>query len=268
MALVEIQTYAQTLETKTNIRVILPTPLAGESSESVQAAYSSKRKYPALYLLHGTYGTGSDYTRFSRIESYAQDYFVAVVMMDTQNGCYRDMPRGGPKYIKYVTEELPQMMEWMFPISSKREDRFLCGLSMGGTGCFKLGMLRPDLYGNIACMSSNFGGWQQQALSDNTPWSMAFEPGENLSGTDEDMFWLAEQAAKNKEALPEIYTCVGEQDFLYEGNQKFEEHLNRLGIKHTYHTQPGIHNWDFWDDELRRILAWLPIEKREGKNWF
>ena len=51
MALVEIQTYSEALQTKTNIRVILPTPLAGEKGD---AAYRSARKYPVLYLLHGT----------------------------------------------------------------------------------------------------------------------------------------------------------------------------------------------------------------------
>ena len=48
----------------------------------------------------------------------------------------------------------------------------------------------------------------------------------------------------------------------------FEKHLQALGLRHTYHEQPGIHNWDFWDDELRRILAWLPIQRRDSNNWF
>ena len=114
MAFIQLKTYSETLRTKTSIQVILPTPLAGDTNGSF---YDSGKKYPTLYLLHGTYGDEADYTRFSRIESYAQEYYVAVVMMSTANGCYRDMPRGGPAYYKYVTEELPKMMEWMFPLS-------------------------------------------------------------------------------------------------------------------------------------------------------
>ncbi len=268
MAFIELKTYSATLHTKTGINVILPTPLAGEVRESCFGCYNTPRKFPVLYLLHGTYGDEADYTRFSRIESYAQEYYVAVVMMSTENGCYRDMPRGGPEYEQYVTRELPKMMQWMFPISDRREENFLCGLSMGGTGAFKLGMKHPELYGHVACMSSNFDGWQDCADNGDTVWSMAFAQGERLKGTGEDMYHLAEQAVKSGVTLPELYVCVGKEDFLYQSNIDFKKHMDTIGMRYVYHEQPGIHNWDFWDDELRRILAWLPIERREGKNWF
>lgn len=265
MAFIELKTYSEALRTKTSINVILPTPLAGESNGSW---YKTSNKFPVLYLLHGTYGDEADYTRFSRIESYAQDYYVAIVMMSTGNGCYRNMPRGGPAYYDYVTKELPEMMQWMFPISAKREENFLCGLSMGGTGTFKLGMTRPDLYGNIACMSANFAGWQDRASTDDSVWSMAFTAGEQLENTDEDMFYLAEKAVESGDKLPELYVCCGTEDFLYKSNVDFKNHMDKIGMKYTYHEQPGIHNWDFWDDELRRILNWLPIQRRTGSNWF
>ena len=83
MAFIQLKTYSETLRTKTSIQVILPTPLAGETNGNF---YDSDRKFPTLYLLHGTYGDEGDYTRFSRIESYAQEYYVAVVMMSTANG--------------------------------------------------------------------------------------------------------------------------------------------------------------------------------------
>lgn len=265
MAYILVKTYSETLHTKTDIRVILPTPLAGKP---VGEYYSTQKRFPVLYLLHGTYGDGADYTRFSRIESYAQEYHVAVVMMDTDNGCYRNTPRGGPAYYKYVTEELPQMMQWMFPISAKREENFICGLSMGGSGTFKIGLTRPEQFGYVACMSANFSGWQSKAIADDSVWSLAFEPGENLAGTDDDLYHIVEKAVKDGIDIPKLYICCGQQDFLYKSNVDFVAHLNKLGVQHTYHEQPGIHNWDFWDDELRRILAWLPIKRRDEENWF
>lgn len=265
MAFLQLKTYSEALRTKTSIQVILPTPLVGDPT---QAYYDSDKKVPCLYLLHGTYGDEGDYTRFSRIESYAQEYHVAVVMMEAENSCYRDMPRGGPAFYTYITEELPKMMEWMFPISNKREDRFLCGLSMGGTGAFKLAFTRPDVFGSVACMSANFDGWQEKADAGNSVWSLAFEPGAKLAGTDEDMYHVLDQAIASGKKLPDLYVCIGRQDFLYQSNVKFEKYLNSKCIPHVYHEQPGIHNWDFWDDELRRILAWLPIQRRDSKNWF
>ena len=31
-------------------------------------------------------------------------------------------------------------------------------------------------------------------------------------------------------------------------------------MQYTYHEQPGTHDWDFWDDEIRRVLDWLPLK--------
>ena len=56
--------------------------------------------------------------------------------------------------------------------------------------------------------------------------------------------------------------CCGTEDFLYEANCELRAHLDSIGFRYTYHEQPGIHNWDFWDDEIKRILEWLPVLKR------
>jgi len=41
---------------------------------------------------------------------------------------------------------------------------------------------------------------------------------------------------------------------------KFKKHLDKIGMRYTYHEQPGVHDWDFWDDEIIRILDWLPLK--------
>ena len=41
---------------------------------------------------------------------------------------------------------------------------------------------------------------------------------------------------------------------------KFKKHLDKIGMRYTYHEQPGVHDWDFWDDEIKRILDWLPLK--------
>lgn len=77
------------------------------------------------------------------------------------------------------------------------------------------------------------------------------------------------QAAQSGKELPALYFCVGQEDGFHQENLEFMAHLDKLGIRHTDHEQPGIHNWDFWDDELRRILQWLPVERRDpDRRWF
>jgi len=271
MAFIQLKTFSKALKTKTDIQIILPTPLTGGAMKKVIKGefenkelkeldyYSSSHKCPVLYLLHGTFGDDGDWMRFSRIESYAQNYNIAVVMPDGENSCYRNMGRGGPAYYEYLTEELPEMMKWMFPISDKREDTFIAGLSMGGSGAFSVGMSRPDLYGYVASLS---GGFDMELNKEGDVWSMAFEPGEIIKNTKEDHRWLAKKIIDDKIDYPEFYMCCGTEDFIYKNNVEFKKYLDEIGFENKYHEQPGVHNWDFWDDEIQRVLEWLPIERR------
>ena len=272
MALIQMETYSAALHTTTKIRVILPTPLVREYGKDGCPFYDEPRRFPVLYLLHGTYGNSGDYIRYSRIESYAEKYYLAVVMPDADNMCYRNLPHGGPRYFDYYTDELPKLMKWTFPISGEPEDTFICGLSMGANGALKAALTYPERYGYAAMMSTVAGGWQK-AVDADCVWAPAFLPGEDLTGTDEDLFALTARASEAAKAgtgkLPSLYFCIGQQDSFYPDNLDLKRHMEELGIPFTWHQQPGAHDFDFWDDELKRILEWLPIEKRDPvKRWY
>jgi S-formylglutathione hydrolase FrmB len=266
VALIKLKIYAETLQTKTNITVILPSPSpknwTGEA-ENPFPYYSDSLRCPVLYLLHGTYGDEDDWIRFSRIESYAQLYNLAVVMPGAANSWFNNMPQGGPAYYDYITGELPEIINWTFPVSPKREDTFIAGLSMGGSGAFKLAMTRPETYGCAALLSAGLIDLDPRLAGGNTVWSLAFQPGEKTRGTENDPYWLAEDLIKRKVAYPKLYICCGTEDFLYQDNLRFREHLDRIGFKYTWHEQPGIHDFNFWDAGIQRILEWLPIKRRE-----
>jgi len=264
MALLHVKTYSKMLRTKTDIQVILPTPRTTETGgEGAFRYYDSSNPCPVLYLLHGTFGDSGDWMRFSMIEAYAQEYNLAVVMPEAANSIYRDMPRGGPRYYSYLTEELPEMIRWMFPVSEKREETFVAGLSMGGNGAFKIGMSKQEMFGYVACLSGGFGEIFERVNADpESPWSMAFERGESIEGTADDLNWLSSQLIDKKIDYPKLYMCCGTEDFLYEENCKFRKHLDSIGFKYDYHEQPGIHDWIFWNDEIKRVLEWLPVKKK------
>ncbi len=261
MASIQIKFYSPSLQTKTNVNVLLPTP---ESTlQGYQETFADCAKtglFPVLYLLHGTSGDEGDWTRFSRIEDYARKYNLAVVMPNCENSCYRNTP-AGKAYYTYVTEELPQMMKWMFPVSDKREDTYIAGLSMGAAGAFKLGMSKPEQYSYVAALSGG-ATLHEERHQKGDRWSWAFEPGEKTAGTMDDLCWLASQLVENKVDYPKLYLCCGTEDFIYEANLVLKNHLDRIGFQYTYHEQPGIHDWNFWDDEIQRILKWLPVTKK------
>ena len=59
--------------------------------------------------------------------------------------------------------------------------------------------------------------------------------------------------------LPDIFFCVGNNDFLIESVDRFEEYLNELKIDHRFDRVDGYeHEWRFWELELPEFLDWLP----------
>ena len=276
MSLLQTKLYAPSLKSRTNVSILLPTPQPSIDPEIsvTSTSIAATEDYiarlgsdiPVLYLLHGSFGDEGDWQRFSRIEDYARNYRVIVVMPAAENSSYRDMP-SGRNYATWISKELPALIEWMFPAAKAREGRFIAGLSMGGKGAFKIGLSNPDRYSHVG----SFSGGRYDDISDQahferkTVWSYGYEEGEPIRGTSEDACWLAKRAADSEKAgegpKPELYLSCGTEDFLFESNERLHGYLNEIGYSHTYVTQPGIHNWDFWDPQIQKFLEWLPIKK-------
>ena len=61
---------------------------------------------------------------------------------------------------------------------------------------------------------------------------------------------------------PLIYMACGTSDSLLESNRKFKDKLIKNGFDVTYIEEPGAHEWDFWDRQIKAVIDWLPL----GKN--
>ena len=69
-------------------------------------------------------------------------------MPSVGNSFYLDEPEG-MAYFTFLTEELPDYLEHIFPLSKKREETFIGGLSMGGYGAIQNGLKYSDVFGHI-----------------------------------------------------------------------------------------------------------------------
>ncbi len=54
--------------------------------------------------------------------------------------------------------------------------------------------------------------------------------------------------------LPYLYLDCGTEDDLVGSNLAFAGLLIEKKIPHEYRQQPGIHNWELWDQQIRVIL--------------
>ena len=142
---VRVNFLSKYLGMQTNVTMCLPSFSFADVMSDRKEVYVQGMKYQTLYLLHGGSGDDSDYVNFSNIVRYADDHELAVVMPCDYNGEYTDVPKG-PKYLKYIMEELIPLTRAFFPLSDKREDTFVGGLSMGAAGAMKIALTYPELF--------------------------------------------------------------------------------------------------------------------------
>jgi putative tributyrin esterase len=80
-----------------------------------------------------------------------------------------------------------------------------------------------------------------------------------IAGGPHDLFALARQLAGSARAKPRLYQCCGTGDALYESNVRAKGYFASLGLEVTYEEGPGEHEWGYWDRQIQRVLAWLPL---------
>ena len=241
-----------TLRKRVHLEVILPSESLPESG-----------KFPVVWLLHGLSDDDSCWRDLTSVSRYAREFNFAVVMPDAGRSFYADMACG-PRYWSFISEELPSLCRALFPLSEKREENFVAGLSMGGYGALKLALNHPDRYAGVAAFSAvtDIRGWIEDiAVKDVMlahEMKMTFSSQDDISRKNCDLFELLEKHASEKRVLPPLFHACGEDDFLIRYNRKFRDSVKMLGFEnYTYLEEPGVHNWEFWDRNIYRALKFF-----------
>lgn len=269
MAVFRVDFMANSLGRTVPLVVILPT-------DKVYMPWMTPREegkpYKTLYLLHGIIGSCVDWLYGTRIQRYAEENDLCVVMPSGDNSMYLD--QGVDMYGEYVGKELVEFIRKTFPVSKKREDTYIGGLSMGGFGAMRNGLKYNETFGAIVSLSGAFVLNEKTLEEVENPVfpadTMVYKKrvyGEDLEAaiaSDKNPVWLIETMAKEGKEFPAIYMAIGTEDFLLEENEKVHKLLTDCGVKHEYVTGPGSHEWDFWDTYIKKAMDWLPLEKAEA----
>ena len=217
-----------------------------------------------MYLLHGGGGSSGDWLRFTSLEFYARKYNFHIVMADAGGSSfYSDMAYGG-HYLKFFGEELPAFVNARFRLP---QDTFICGQSMGGYGCLKVGLNYPEHYKAIGCLS---GGVSIDSIvarfsSEQNQKTMKAIFGDPVTIKDSDRIeYLARRAVSSGKA-PKIFGVCGTEDFLYEDNVKFYSYLKEIGYDSEAVFDRGTHMWDFWDRQMPKLMERLCAYNREQR---
>lgn len=265
MALLHCNFMSRSLGRPVPIQVVLPTDkMAGPQGQAPQGPFKT------LYLLHGIFGDETDWVCGTRLQSWAQDRNLAVVMPAGENSFYVDNPRASRLYGTYIGKELVDFTRRTFPLSAKREDTFIGGLSMGGFGAIVNGLQNPETFGAVCALSSALildsmmenKEYTDFLMTNKGYYESVFGDLDQVRGSNMDYDALAEKVAKEP-VKPRFYMACGTEDGLIGVNRAFRDHLQGLGFDVTYEEGPGVHDWYFWDKYILKAMEWLPLDRPE-----
>ena len=246
--------FSNTLQTTVSVNVIAP---------DLNTAKMKDGKPCVLYLLHGLHGSHQSWITNSNILRYSADHNMVIVMPDMQNTFYVNNS-ANIKYLDFCAYELTEIIEKTFIVSDKREDTFICGLSMGGYGAFRIAFERPEKFAAAISLS---GAMDIVSMSDPANiegndaavvdmFKLDFGKDGAVLNDKNDLFYLAECLSKKK-VKPKLLQYCGKQDYLHGFNIDFKNHMEKLDFDYSYFESDGIHNWDFWDDKIQDVLKRL-----------
>ena len=248
-----------TLGRTVDITVVIPTPTIPNSMgmTGVTPKHTPSAPYPVLYLLHGGGNNHATWTGYANVEFYAEECNIAVVMPSGENKFYVDWP--SDKFFAFVSEELPDFVTGLFPVSKRPQDTYIAGLSMGGYGTAVHALNFPERFCAFGPISAGLQLLNPAALAGpldahNLSASVMSDPDPRF-----DPSALAEKLAAEGKTFPKCYLACGKKDFLYEANVKFRDRLIELGCEVTWdETEEHGHEWRFWnlgDRALPRLAA-------------
>ena len=254
MALIHVTYRSVALQRRVPLQVILPVDQLG-----ADGAYCAPKKFKTLYLLHGLHGDCTDWVSGTRIQRWAEERGLAVVMPSGDNAFYVDRPASGNCYGEFVGRELVEVTRRMFPLSDKKEDTFIGGLSMGGYGAMRNGLKYYQTFGAAISLSGAVDILYSPLVKSNAAFGESlFGSMDEVIASDKNIRVLIQQL-KGKQDLPRIYMCCGTEDFLLDQSRTCRALLEDAGFDVTYEEGPGNHNWEFWDTYIKKIVDWLPL---------
>ena len=227
----------------------------------VPVDYKTKpeQRYPVIYLLHGLTGNYANWTNQTKLAEYAKKHNFIIITPEGGNGWYTDSSSApNDKYESYIVKELIPEIDKTYRTTADRDHRVIAGLSMGGYGALKFGLKYPEMFSLVGSFSGAIGA---ASFTEKTAGAIgksldAIYGVEGSTGrADNDVFKLVRDLTPEKlKAMPYVYQSCGTEDFLIQNNRDFLAVLNEKKVPHEYREHPGVHDWAFWDDQVREFL--------------
>ena len=236
--------HSQSLDRDVRYRVLLP------------RNYEERGRFPVLYLLHGLYGDYLNWDTRTRLENYARNLPLLIVMPDAGDSWYTNSATvPADRFEDYIAKDLISEIDAKYHTIRDRHKRSIAGLSMGGYGAIKFALKYPDLFAFAGSLSGALNA--AQTLDVERPEFRAkllevFGGSQSRVRMDNDVFELLKPSGTGDH--PYFYLACGTSDSFLPVNRAFVEKLSSSKISYEYHETQGGHTWEYWGEAVRSLL--------------
>ena len=200
--------------------------------------YTTDKKYPVLYLLHGIGGDETEWERFATPEVLLDNLIAdgkavpMIIVMPNGRAQKNDRPEGNiyaaaPAFAAFERDLLDDVIPTIqsrYSTFTNRENRALAGLSMGGGQSLNFGLTHLDTFAWVGGFSS--------APNTKPPAELVPDP------------------AAAKTQLKLLWLSGGSKDGLLSISQGMHTYLKDKGVPHIWHVDGNGHDPIHWRNSL------------------
>jgi enterochelin esterase-like enzyme len=200
--------------------------------------YSSARRYPVLYLLHGIGGDETEWQRLATVNALLDNLIAdgkatpMIIVMPNGRAQANDRAEGNvmaasaafANFERDLLDDVIPAIESRYSVSSDRERRALAGLSMGGGQTLNFGLGHLDRFAWIGAFSS--------APNTKPPAELIPDP-----------------AAVTRQ-VKLLYLSCGNRDGLFRISQGVHVYLKERNVPHIWNVDGHAHDATHWRNNL------------------
>lgn len=230
--------------------ILYPSRTVGVNRKTIiytPPGFSTARKYPVLYLLHGIGGDEKEWLKGGQPGDildnlYAEQKIEPMIVVMPNGRAMKDDRAAGnifdsikvqafATFERDLLDDLIPFIEKNYPVLTDRNSRAIAGLSMGGGQSLNFGLGNPDHFAWVGGFSS--------APNTKRPEDLVPDP----------------EAAKNNLKL--LWISCGDNDGLLRFSQRTHDYLFEKKVPHVYYLEPGGHDFKVWKNGLYMFSQFL-----------
>jgi len=205
-----------------------------------------KNKLPVLYLQHGGGDNDASWTTVGKAnfimdnllsEGKIKPMVVVMAMGHPANGFFMTPDTDTDPFYKQFFTDIVPYIESHYNVSTKKEDRAFCGLSMGGIQALNMAIYHADKFGYVLPLSTGYFPDQLKTLEEKHADALKNPEINKLK-----LFWIA---------------MGGEKDIAYQNGLNVNALFDKYGIKYQTSTYPAGHTFITWRHNLYEFAPLL-----------